>query len=158
MKRGLPIIGLGLAGALLAYGCLYFAGTAAKRELLRNEQPELAWLKREFNLTDAEFARLAQQHASYLPQCEAMCRRIEANNASLSRLLASASAMTPEIEAAIAEAARLRGECQQNMMRHYFEVSRPMPPEQGRRYLEWIYRQTILPEQSMRPMGHAARP
>lgn len=158
MRRGFTILGLGLAVALLAYGCLYFVSTSSKRETLRSEQPELAWLKREFNLSDAEFARVARQHEAYLPQCLEMCRRIDEQNAKLKQLLAAASTMTPQIEDAIAEAARIRGECQRNMLRHFFDLSQTMPPEQGKRYLAWIKEKTILPGQGMGPMGHDAQP
>jgi hypothetical protein len=158
MPRTLPILGLGLAGALLAYGCLYFAGTAAKREMLRDQQPELAWLKQEFNLSDTEFRRVVQQHEAYLPQCQAMCRRIEAQNAKVRQLLAAAAGLSPELESAIAEAAKLRGACQANMLRHFFAVSQTMPPAQGRRYLAWITAKTFPPERAMGPMEHEPSP
>jgi len=159
MQRGATILGIGLAGALLAYACVYFAGTAAHRELLRDQTPELAWLKREFKLGDAEFAEVARQHAAYLPQCQAMCRRIDEQDERLKQLLAAAPAVTPEIEAALAEAARLRAECHGQMLRHFFEMSRAMPPEQGRRFLAWITERTLLrPERGMGPMGQAAHP
>ena len=35
------------------------------------------------------------------------------------------------------------------MLKHFFEVSRTMPPEQGRRYLTWVQEQTCLREQTM---------
>jgi hypothetical protein len=57
--------------------------------------------------------------------------------------------MTPEIEAAVAESARLRGECQRNMLKHFYEVSRTMPPEQGRRYLAWVQERTCLSGEGM---------
>jgi hypothetical protein len=68
MRRGLLILGLGLAGAVIAYGCFYLAGTATPREWMRSQQPELVWLKHEFNLSDAEFTRISQWNAGYLPQ------------------------------------------------------------------------------------------
>ena len=158
MRRGLTFLGLGLVGALLAYCCLYFAGTSAKREMIHSQQPELAWLKREFGLSDLEFDRVAKRHAAYLPQCQEMCRRIDSQNLKLKTLLAGASSLNPEIEEAITEATRLRGECQRNMLRHFFDLSQAMPLEQGKRYLAWITERTILPERGMGPMGHDAHP
>jgi hypothetical protein len=35
------------------------------------------------------------------------------------------------------------------MLKHFLDVSRAMPPEQGRRYLSWILDQTLLPEHRM---------
>ncbi len=157
MPRGAAILGIGLAGALLAYACVYCAGTASHRALLRNEAPELAWLKREFKLRDDEFARVARLHTAYLPQCQAMCRRIDEQDKQLKQLLAAAPAVTPEIEAALEQAARLRAECHGKMLRHFIAMSRAMPPDQGRRFLAWITERTLLrPERGMGPMGQEA--
>lgn len=159
MQRGTVILGIGLAGALLAYVCIYYAGTASHRAILRDQTPELAWLKREFKLGDAEFEQVARQHAAYLPQCQAICQRIGEQERRLRQLLAASTTVTPEIEAALGEAARLRAECHRQMLRHFFEMSRAMPPEQGRRFLVWVTERTLLqPERGMGPMGHDVHP
>jgi Spy/CpxP family protein refolding chaperone len=159
MQRGITILGIGLAGALLTYACFYYVGSTAHRELLRDQTPELAWLKREFKLGDAEFAQVARLHDAYLSQCQAMCRRIDEQDQRLRQLLAAAPAVTPEIESAIAETARLRAECHGQMLRHFFAMSRAMPPEQGRRFLVWITERTLLrSERGMGPMGHDGHP
>lgn len=62
--------------------------------------------------------------------------------------------MTPEIEVTVAEAAKLRGECQRDMLQHFLEVSQTMPPEQGRRYLAWISERTLLRADGMKAHGH----
>ena len=149
MKRGIVILLSGLALGLCAYRAFYFAGTASHRALLETETPELAWLKKEFGLDDAEFARVIRLHDAYKSECMKMCRRIDAKNAELKELLASTNTLTPEIEAKLAEAGRLRVECQKNMLRHFLEVSRSMPPEQGQRYLAWVQEKTFLPEHRM---------
>ena len=158
MRRGFIILALGLVGAVVAYCCLYLAGTSSKRELMRNQQPELMWLKQEFNLSDAEFKRVLELHSGYLPQCREMCRRIDEQNGKLQKLLANASAMTQEIESAVAESARLRGECQRNMLRHFFDVSRTMPPEQGKRYLDWMTEKTFPADHGMGQMADDPHP
>ena len=144
MKKGVLILFLGLAAALAAYLGMYFIGTAPARTMEKCDQPELAWLKVEFQLSDTEFKRISNLHAAYLPQCAEMCRQIDAQNQRLKTLLAATNQMTPEIESAIAESCRLRGQCQRNMLKHFFDVSRTMPPEQGRRYLAWVQERTCL--------------
>ena len=57
--------------------------------------------------------------------------------------------MTPDIVAALAEGSRLRAECQGMMLRHFFQVSQTMPPEQGRRYLAWVKEKAFLPHYDM---------
>ena len=149
MKRATLILLIGLIAAAAAYGCIYFACTAPVRTLERSDKPELAWLKEEFHLSDSEFKRVSELHAAYLPQCQEMCRQIDAKNQQLEKLLAGATNMTPEIEAALADAARMRSECQTTMLRHFFEVSQTMPPEQGRRYLDWVKQKAFAPDYDM---------
>jgi hypothetical protein len=145
MKRVWLILGLGVMAAVLAYGVSYYARRAAGGAIPAGRPAELAWLKREFRLSDAEFTRIAELHGAYLPRCMEMCRRIEAINQRLRGLLAVTNRVTPEIEQALAEAARVRVDCQTAMLNHFYEVSRSMPPAQGQRYLEWMQSQTLLP-------------
>jgi hypothetical protein len=58
--------------------------------------------------------------------------------------MSESSTVTPEIQAVMADRARLRAECEAEMLKHFLEVSRTMPPEQGRRYLAWVQQLTIL--------------
>ena len=57
--------------------------------------------------------------------------------------------VTPEIKQALTEAAYLRVECQSAMMQHFYEVSRAMSPDQGKRYLTWVQQETLLPGQML---------
>ena len=149
MRKGILILSLGMTGAIIAYCCFYRMGTATPRELLRSQQPELAWLKHEFNLSDQEFARILELHAAYLPQCKARCMRIEELNDKLTKAISATPQLTPEIEKLLAERGQTRTDCQTEMLKHFFEVSRTMPPEQGKRYLIWVQEQTGLHEQTM---------
>ena len=149
MKKGVLILVFGFISAAAAYGCIYFVCTSSVRSLQRSERPELAWLKEEFKLSDAEFTRVSDLHSAYLPQCRDMCREIAAYNVKLQTLLSGANDMTPEINAALTENSRLRAECQSMMLRHFFQVSRMMPPEQGRRYLAWVKEKVFLPNYDM---------
>lgn len=150
MKRGLIILLIGLLAAVTAYGCIFFACTSPGRSLQRNDKPELSWLKDEFRLSDIEFKRVAALHAAYLPQCHEMCVRIHAQNSQLQVLLGGATNVTPEIEKALAEGSRLRAECQSMMLRHFLEVGQTMPPDQRKRYLEWVTSKAIIPHYEMK--------
>ena len=149
MKRGAIILALGLFLGAVAYAGFYFAGMAPHRAMLESQVPELAWLKKEYGLRDAEFKRVEQLHDAFKTECVALCGRIDSKNSELEELLATADKMTPEIEAKLSEAAELHVQCQKNMLRHFFEVSRNMPPDQGRRYLAWVREKTCLPEGGM---------
>jgi hypothetical protein len=149
MKRGAVILLLGLAVAVAAYACTLFFCTAPARGLQRSAQPELEWLKDEYKLSDAEFERIGELHTAYLPKCSEMCTRISEQQAKVEKLLANATNATPEIEAALAEQGRLQADCRTQMLRHFFEVSQTMPPEQGRRYMAWIKEKVFASAQDM---------
>lgn len=149
MKRGLFILVFGLLAAAATYVCVYVACMSPARELQRSKQPELAWLKKEFKLSEAEFKRISELHAAYLPHCREMCRKIEAQNVHLQRLVLSATNMTPEIETALAEASGLRSECHAMMLKHFFQVSQAMPPKQAHRYLSWAKDRASVPDYGM---------
>lgn len=145
MNRLRFVLVLGLLAAVLAYGTGYLWRLHRAGGDSGSALDELGWLKQEFHLSDAEFARVQSLHAAYLPQCRAMCAQVEAINDRLRSLLNATNRVTPEIETALTEAARVRARCQGMMFDHFYEVSRAMPPEQGRRYLAWVQQQTLLP-------------
>ncbi len=149
MKKGLFILALGLVLGTAGFTGFYYFGTASCRQMMCEPQPELAWLKKEFKLSDAEFARISELHVAYLPQCAARCQRIEEQNQKLKQLFSQASAVTPEIQNLLNERARMRADCETEMMKHFIAVSKTMPAEQGRRYLDWVEKQTFLRGQGM---------
>jgi len=151
MSRSLVILVLGLGLGLLSGAGTYWAMTAGHRTLLRQEQPELAWLQREFELSDAEYARIAGLHQAYLPRCAELCARIAGTETRIRALLDEQDQVTPEIEELLVEAGRTRVECQKSMLEHFFAVSRAMPPEQGRRYLVWVREKTFLMDHEKGP-------
>ena len=145
MKSALAVTIGGVLLCAVAFCGFYYSGTASHRAMLKGQTPELAWLQKEFALSDAELARITKLHEDYQPHCKEMCRRIDEQGKKLKSLLNSTNTMTPEIEAALMESARLRAECQRDMLQHFFEVSRTMPPAQGERYLQWISERTFMP-------------
>ena len=147
MKRSWLILLGGLLLGVVAYAGIYHHATSTQRSMERSTQPELAWLKNEYHLSDAQFGEVAKLHEAYYPKCAEMCRRIDDQNAKVQKLLAATNSVTPEIKQALAEAAQLRAECESAMMQHFYEVSRAMPPEQGKRYLAWVQSETLLPGQ-----------
>jgi hypothetical protein len=146
MRRAWLILMGGLVLAVAGYACLYFVCTASSRSLEHSLNPELTWLKQEFHISDAEFARICRIHESYLSSCAERCRLIDEKNQVLRQLLATNNTVTPEIAQALSEAAQLRADCQKAMLQEFFEISRTMPSEQGRRYLAWVQSQTIAPD------------
>lgn len=149
MRRSWLIILGGLVLAGVAYACVYLRATAVQRSIERSARPELAWLQQEFQLTDAQLARVMELHNAYAPKCDAMCRAIDAKNAQIQKLLAATNVVTPEIKQVMAEAGEIRAECETAMLDHFYKVAQTMPPEQGRRYLEWVQKETLKPSKMM---------
>jgi|SRR5437899_4049183 len=145
MRRAGFILISGFAAAAVAYFCLYHWSMADARHLMHSDTPELAWLKAEFHLSDAEFQRISALHEAYREGCMERCRLIDRKNAELKTMLAGTNRVTPEIQRALTEAAQLRAECQRQMLQHFYEVSQSMPPEQGRRYLAWVQERILGP-------------
>ena len=143
MRRSLLILlAVLLAGAAIA-GTSYLL---ARRICLRQLAPtgnDLAWLRDEFHLSDTEMQRIRPLHEGYLPKCRENCARIAAKKQELQTALDKAQGMTSEAQQKLAEVAALRTQCQSNMLAHFFEVSRAMPAEQGRRYLAEMQRLTL---------------
>jgi len=147
VKRSWLILLGGLAAGLVAYACIYLHATSVQRSMEQTTRPSLAWLKNEYHLSDAQFVQVVQLHDAYYPKCAEMCRRIDVQNAKVQKLLADTNAVTPEIKEALADAAKLRVECQSAMMQHFYEVSSVMPPAEGKSYLAWVQSETLLPGQ-----------
>ena len=143
MRRSLFILlALLLAGAAIVGSSYLLARRVCVHELAASGD-DLAWLRREFHLSDAEMKRIRQLHEGYLPKCHENCARIAAKKRELQAELDKAQGMTPEARQKLTEVAGLRAQCQANMLAHFYEVSQAMPPEQGRRYLAEMQRLTL---------------
>lgn len=158
MKKAALILILGVLLSAAAFAGFYYFGTASCRAMMNEPQPELAWLKKEFKLSDADYSRIVKLHEAYLPQCAQRCTRIAELNAKLGQLLSKSSTVTPEIQAVLADRAKMRADCEAEMLNHFIAVSRMMPSEQGQRYLQWVEQQTFLNGQAMEQRHQSASP
>lgn len=145
MNRGLAILAIGLLVGGLGFAGGLLARTRSSRSVAEGTRPELSWMKEEYHLTQAQYEKIASLHASYLPKCMAMCKKIEEKTAALERLLLTTNTVTTEIKEALRETARVREECQTQMLEHFYEISRVMPAGQGQRYFQWVQNRTLMP-------------
>lgn len=145
MKRGLII----LAFALLA-GVAGFVvsprlpiGDSAHPRDGETRLPELEWLRRELNLTDAQFERVSELHVAYRPTCGELCARVMASHEKIAKLAKSDAKVTPELQTALAEHAALHVECQTAMLNHIYQTAECLGQEQAQRYLSAMLPQVI---------------
>ena len=160
MKRSPLILILALLATVAVFAASYLLGQRVCAKHAAKTADDLDWLRQEFRLSDAELKRIRELHDGYLPQCAEMCQKIAAKQRELAAALTSATNPPATTEQTMAELAALRVQCQTQMLRHFAEVSRAMPPEPGRRYLAEMQRLTLgfheQIEQSMsEPAGHA---
>jgi len=143
MRRSLFILFGVVAVGLAVFGGSYLLAQRICAQHAVNPADDLAWLRQEFHLSEAEMSRVRELHRGYLPKCGTMCERIDAKKRELAEALAGATNVTPVAEQKLAELGTLRAQCQAQMLQHFAEVSQAMPPEQGQRYLEKMQQLTL---------------
>lgn len=136
MKKGLLILGLALLAGIATFCVTRMHRQAAPDGVLLDSMPELSWLRTGLQLTDDQFAKAGQLHAAYRPVCAEMCHNIAMAHEKLETLARSGRGMTPELDAAIREHARVHAECQRRMLEHLYQTAALFDDRQAARFLE----------------------
>jgi hypothetical protein len=139
------VIAIALAVSLGGYVAYYRCATAPTREMLSRADGEMEWLRDEYHLSDAQFGRIRQMHADYAPKCDVMCEKIANANARLNQLIKANKTFTPELDAAMTECVAVQSECRRALLRHIYEVSAQMSPEDGARYVQMMTARIVEP-------------
>lgn len=108
---------------------------------------ELEWLRREYKLTDAQYARIYTLHHEYKPICDNFCKVIDVKRQEIESLIRQNKQVSPELIVAMRDEALLRSSCRQTMLAHVYAVSQAMSPEQGQRYLDMMSTQIACPSE-----------
>ena len=137
MKRSFTLLAIVAAG-VLAYCAAHWWRLSVHEHNVPPPLDPLAWVQKEFHLTDAELAAVEEKHRAYQPKCAEMCRRIEEANERVASLLHKSRAMTPELEEAIRAAQLRQAECQTAMLTHIYETAALMPAEAAQSYLKTV--------------------
>jgi len=144
MKKAFIILALALV-----IGCSSFAIMRLLKEeepashadaSLLEAMPELSWLRQELNLTDLQFKKVSALHSAYRPKCIEMCNRIAEAHERLERIADEAKGVSPGLEVAISDHARVHIECQTEMLEHLYQTAALLDEEQAKLYLD-----TMLP-------------
>lgn len=143
MKRFWILLGLVALVGGASYALYYHRAMAGVVVTPDGTDAELVWLKSEFALTPAQYEKVLALHHAYRPRCADHCTRYVAARRQLDDLLKQRSGWSPEAAAAIAEQARVQGECHASMLKYAYDVAACMFPEQGRRYLDMIKLQLL---------------
>jgi len=137
MKRLLLILACVLGTGVLAYvaGYCWRVRTVTAQH---TDLDGLLWVRAEYQLTDEQFAQVKALHEAYQPKCDDLCRKAVASEKHVGALIATNRSVTPELQVALQEQARLQSECQASMLSHAYETAAIMKPEQAERYLHFI--------------------
>jgi hypothetical protein len=134
-----------IAAGFGAFWLCTFVGTTDLRSVSSDRDAELIWLRREFHLTGEQFQRIQALHTAYAGKCDLMCQRIMNANAALDAAISRNKRVTPEIQEAMDEVARVKQDCQQSMLAHVYEVSAQMDPSSAEQYLQMMKQRIIQP-------------
>lgn len=136
MKKGLLILVAALMAGIAAFYLTRSHQTAEQNEVLLDSIPELTWLRGELKLTDEQFAKASELHLAYRPVCEEMCANIVTSHRKLEEVAENSRGMSPELEQATREHARVHAECQQKMLQHLYQTAALLDDKQAASYLE----------------------
>jgi hypothetical protein len=129
MRRLAAFLLLVLAVAAAAYGVTRHLGS-------RGTEDQWTWLRREFRLSDAQYARIRALHEAYQPVCADHCRRIMAVQQRMAELERTGTKATAAYAAAQEEWQVIARECNRATVQQVESVAREMEPAEGRRYLD----------------------
>ena len=139
------ILFVAVAAGLGAFWLCTFFGTSDLRSVGAERDADLVWLRREFDLTDVQFQRIQSLHTAYAAKCDLMCQRIMKANAALDAAISRNRRVTPEVQQAMDEVARVQQDCRGSMLTHVYEVSAQMDPGSAARYLQMMKQRIIQP-------------
>jgi Spy/CpxP family protein refolding chaperone len=145
MKRFLLVLLITVAVSLAGYFACYELATRHSQMMLAHPDCGMVWLRGEYHLSEAQYAKIAQMHDDYRPTCARMCQRIAEANRKVNALIAANPTVTPETEAALQQWALLQNECRVAMLRHVYAVSAEMNPQDGRRYIQMATARIVEP-------------
>jgi Spy/CpxP family protein refolding chaperone len=136
VKNALIAAGL-LAGVALIAGLVgYRTGDDPALHEAARQGDAMTWLRREFHLTDQQYAAIDQLHQAYTGSCDQHCRAIQEAMAARDALRAAQSSDPAALAAAEQRIRELSNLCETALTRHLEQVAALMSSEDGRRYLE----------------------
>jgi len=115
------------------------------REIAKAPNGELEWLRQEFHLSDAQFAKIANPAFSIHASLQRNVSQDHGGHSKLDRLVSEKHEVTPELEAAIREAGSVQEDCHKQMLAHIYQVSAQMNPADGQNYLRLMKSRVIQP-------------
>lgn len=145
MVKNLIIISLSLALLACLYGGIYSWITKDTAKAMQSDHPELEWLRREYTLSDTQFAEIRTKHNAHDIVCRELCRDLVQIQQKLDTVISTHSEVSKEVQNTLAAWTEQRQRCRQAMLLHMYDVSSAMDEDSASRYRERIFRNLIIP-------------
>lgn len=107
-----------------------------KSALVVDQLPELAWLKKELQLSEEEFSKIRTLHLNYRPKCLEMCKRISEARENLQAASQNQREWNPALEGALQEHTKVQADCQRAVLQHLYQTAAILSPDQAERFLK----------------------
>ena len=128
-----------LAVALFAFFCAFWVtrhySSANYHAAVLDSMPELTWLRKELQLTEEQFQKVAALHKEYRPECVQLCAKIDQAREKVRLAAEKGNELNPELVAALEEQAKVHVQCQQAMVGHIYKTAALLDHPQAERYL-----------------------
>lgn len=159
LKAGLAVLGMAVL-VLLAHEAVLRLSPPPPDP----QQMGLAWLKAEYQVPDAAFAKITALHEDYFARCDAMCAQmIGAHRPALPRAARNLGPRDTErlrqqaAADALAREKALCETCLDTMVAHLQAVAALMPAGQGERFLQGLLPKLVNPRE-LQELRASSRP
>lgn len=147
MKKFCLILAV-LALAALTYTAITRCITQQARAILSSDDPQLNWLKNEYQLTEDQFQKIKELHEAHDRQCVIGCEQLAQSQQALREAILSGRTSGPDYEKILEAWRQQTRQSQDAIVNHMNEVSAVMGGEKGRRYREQVFERLILPRRT----------
>lgn len=145
MIRNIIILVLSVALLACLYSGVFRMVTADAEKAMTAELPELEWLRREYALSDEQFAEIRSRHMAHDVICQKLCYDLVIAQKKLDTAIANSPEMSSEVQMALSEWTAQRKICREAAISHMYEISSVLAPEQGADYRRRVYENLIIP-------------
>jgi len=145
MVRNFAIVLIGLMLLTSVYAGVYRYITLDSEEAMTTDRPELEWLRREYQISDAQFTEIQRRHEAHDVICKKLCLGLVEARKKLDAAIAGSPEMGSGVVDALAAWSHQREICREAAIEHMYSISSVMEPDQAVRYRERIYRELIVP-------------
>jgi hypothetical protein len=117
----------------------------------------LAWMKKELNLTDEEFAKECRIHEEHMVEYHRLCEEMKASRERLTQALQNNNELNSEGQAAIRDYETHFEACERAVIQHVKHVAAAMNPKAGQTYLKLMIPH-LFPEHEIIPTKTVSPP